>query len=72
MAIRMIEYDFLVALKHAFLIIRQWNIMELMTRFFMRFMYLQILCFEILNLMDIYFVMYALNVMRGLKQQNIA
>ncbi len=51
-----------------FLIIRQWNIMELVIRFFMRFMYLQIRCFEILNLMDTHFVMYVLNVMRELKQ----
>ena len=51
-----------------FLIIRQWNIMELVTRFFMRFMYLQIPYFEILNLMDTRFVMCVLNVMRELKQ----
>ena len=51
-----------------FLIIRQWNIMELVTRFFMRFMYLPIRCFGILNLMDTHFVMYVLNVMRELKQ----
>ena len=51
-----------------FLIIQQWNIMESVTRFFMRFMYLQILCFEILNLMDTHFVMCVLNVMKELKQ----
>ena len=51
-----------------FHIIQQWNIMEIVTRFFMRFMYLQILCFEILNLMDTHFVMYVLNVMKELKQ----
>ncbi len=51
-----------------FLIIRQWNIMELVTKFFMRFMCLPVLCFEILNLMDTHFVMYVLNVMRELKQ----
>ena len=55
-------------LPRIFLIIRQWNIMELVTRFFMRFMYLQIRCFEILNLMDTHFAMYVLNVMRESKQ----